>query len=332
MLWAWGEFLLCSAAIGFAGYRLARYGDVIAGVSGVSGTWVGIVLLATVTSLPELVTGIASVTVIDAPDIAVGDVMGSCVFNLLLIAVLDFFHRETPVYLKAGQGHILSAAFSIVLLGIVVFSQLAGATAALPIGHVGIFSPTIIALYVVAVRAIYVHERRTHTVLDDAATRGGMDLQRAIVGYLGSAAVVVAAGIAMPHAAVRLASVMGWGQSFVGTLLVAGATSLPEAASTLGALKIRAIDLAFGSLLGSNLFNVVVLAIDDFAYTKGPLLAHASSSHVLTAVSAIIMTGIAVIGLHYRPAMRIFRIAGWVSLGLLTIYILNSLVLYLRGH
>lgn len=332
MLWAWGEFLLCSAAIGFAGYRLARYGDVIASVSRVSGTWVGIVLLATVTSLPELVTGISSVTVIDAPDIAVGDVMGSCVFNLLLIAVLDFFHRETPVYLKAGQGHILSAAFSIVLLGIVVFSQLAGETAALPIGHVGIYSPTIIALYVVAVRAIYVHERRTHTVLEDAATRGGMSLQRAVVGYLGSAAVVVAAGIAMPHAAVRLASVMGWGQSFVGTLLVAGATSLPEAASTLGALKIRAIDLAFGSLLGSNLFNVLVLAIDDFAYLKGPLLAHASSSHVLTAVSAIIMTGVAVIGLHYRPAMRIFRIAGWVSLGLLTIYILNSLVLYLRGH
>ena len=144
--------------------------------------------------------------------------------------------------------------------------------------------------------------------------------------------VVVAAGIAMPFAAVRLATAMGWGQSFVGTLLVAGATSLPEAASTIGALKIRAIDLAIGNLLGSNLFNILILAIDDIAYLKGPLLAQASQSHVLSGVSAMMMTGAAIVGLRYRPVTRVFKLAGWVSLALVVTYILNSLVIYLRGH
>jgi len=66
---------------------------------------------------------------------------------------------------------------------------------------------------------------------------------------------------------------MGWGQSFVGTLLVAGVTSAPEAAVTISALRIGALDMAIANLLGSNLFDIVILAVDDLFYTEGPLLA-----------------------------------------------------------
>jgi cation:H+ antiporter len=74
--------------IGFAGVRLSYYGDIIAEKSGLSRGWVGLILLATATSQPELVTGLSSVTVARVPDIAVGDIMGSCVFNLLLAVYL----------------------------------------------------------------------------------------------------------------------------------------------------------------------------------------------------------------------------------------------------
>ena len=115
MFAAWSLFLACSGLIAIAGFWLARYGDVIAEKTQLGGTWIGVILVATVTSLPELVTGISSVTLADAPDIAVGDVLGSCVFNLALVAVLDFLHRETPIYRTASHGHILSAGFSIML-------------------------------------------------------------------------------------------------------------------------------------------------------------------------------------------------------------------------
>jgi cation:H+ antiporter len=150
--------------------------------------------------------------------------------------------------------------------------------------------------------------------------------------YAAASAVVVAAGTALPFAAVNLATAMGWGQSFVGTLLVAAATSLPEAASTIGALKVGAVDLAIGNLFGSNLFNILILAIDDLAYGKGPLLWSISPSHAVSGVAAIIMTGAAIVGLFYRPANRVFKIAGWVSLTIVLTYVLNSLVLYLRTH
>jgi cation:H+ antiporter len=319
-------------AIAVAGYRLARYGDVIAEKTKLGGTWIGVILLATVTSLPELTTSVSSVTVANAPDIAVGDIMGSCVFNLLLVAVLDFLYRKMPIYRKASQGHILSAGFSVILIGIAVFSLLSGDAAMLRLGHIGLYSPAIIVLYVVAVRAIFVQEKRRAADLTIEVRYGHITLREAATRYATAGLIVVAAGIAMPFAAVHLAQSMGWSQSFVGTLLVATATSLPEAASTIGALRIGAVDLAIGNLFGSNLFNILILAIDDIAYLNGPLLTQVSQTHAVSGVSAMIMTGAAVVGVRYRPATRVFRIVGWVSLALVLTYVLNSLVLYMGGH
>ena len=79
MLYSWLQLLASSSAIAIAGYWLARYGDVIAEKTKLGGTWIGVILVATVTSLPELATGVSAVTVANAPDIAVGDVLGSCV-------------------------------------------------------------------------------------------------------------------------------------------------------------------------------------------------------------------------------------------------------------
>lgn len=328
---AWLEFLTCSALIAFAGYWLAHYGDVIAHKTKLGGAWIGLILVATVTSLPELATGVSSVTLAGTPDIAVGDVLGSCVFNLAMIAVLDFLYREMPIYRKASNGHILSAGFSSTLIGIAVFSLLAGDAAVFRLGHIGIYTPAIFLLYLVAVRAIYVQERSLAAGILAPEKYEEVTLQFAFLRYALNGAIVVAAGIAMPFVALRLAEVMGWGQSFVGTLLVAAATSLPEAASTIGAIRIGAIDLAVGNLFGSNLFNILILGIDDLAYVHGPLLSNVSQSHALSGVSALIMTGAAVVGLHFRPVTRVFRVAGWVSLGLVLTYILNSLVLFLRG-
>lgn len=104
-MFAWLAFLVCVILIVVAGVKLCHYGDVIADKTGLGGTWIGLVMVATVTSLPELATGIASVTVAAAPDIAVGDVFGSCVFNLVIIVILDLVHRGESVY-KIGRAHV----------------------------------------------------------------------------------------------------------------------------------------------------------------------------------------------------------------------------------
>jgi len=81
MWFLWFEFIVCSGVIVFCGTLLAKYGDIIAEKTGMGRAWIGLILMASVTSLPELITGISSVTIANTPDIALGDIMGSCVFK-----------------------------------------------------------------------------------------------------------------------------------------------------------------------------------------------------------------------------------------------------------
>jgi cation:H+ antiporter len=74
----WLQFVVVPSEIVFAGYHLSTYGDGIAEKTGRGRTWVGVILMAPVTSLPELITGISSVVLVDLLNIAIGDVLGSC--------------------------------------------------------------------------------------------------------------------------------------------------------------------------------------------------------------------------------------------------------------
>jgi cation:H+ antiporter len=331
----WLQFAVCAGLIAFAGARLSRYGDVVAAKTGLSRSWIGLMLLATVTSLPELATGISSVTAADAPDIAVGNVLGACVINLSILVVLEFLNHGESIYRRASQGHILSAAFGVVLVGCAGMNIVLGArTAEFAFGHVGLYTPIIAFLYLIAARATFVYERsRMATYAETVADRyPQFTLGAAAVRFAGAAVVVVAAGIWLPFIGVQLERAMGWHGTFVGTFLVAGATTLPELAVTIAALRVGALDMAIANLLGSNLFNLLILAVDDLFYTNGPLLARVSALHAMSAVSAMVMSGIVIVGLLYQPRTRLVAGLGWIGLGLFTVYLLNAYALYVHGR
>lgn len=128
------------------------------------------------------------------------------------------------------------------------------------------------------------------------------------------------------------APVMGWKTTFVGTLLIGAATSVPELVVTVSALRLGAVDMAIGGLLGSNLFDILILAIDDIAYCKGPLLRAVSPAHAITAFAAVIMSGIFIVAMLYKPQTRLGGAIGWVSLSLLIVYLFSAYAVYLLGH
>ncbi len=333
VFWIDAQFLLCATLIGLAGYRLSRYGDVIAEKTGLGGTWIGLVLLATVTSLPELITGVSAVLLADAPNIAVGNVLGANVINLAMIVVLDGLARGEPLFTRASQGHILSAGFGIVLAGFVGFNILFASHAQTPaLGHIGLSSLIIVLIYAAAMFIVFRYERslRAQFVAEAAERYPDVTLRRAFAHYALAALVVGGAALWLPFAAESLAQAHGLSATFVGTLFVALATTLPEIAVTVSALRLGAVDLAIGNLFGSNLFNLAILAVDDLFYIRGPLLAQVSSLHAVSALSAVMMSGIAVIGLLYRPRARLFGTFGWASLMLLMVYLLNTFFHYLN--
>jgi cation:H+ antiporter len=331
----WLELLFCLAVVGYAGYFLSRYGDIIAEKSGISASWIGLILLATATSLPELMTGVSAAAFAGAPNIAVGEVLGSTVFNLVILVMLDGLYRHEGLYKRAAQGHILSASLGTLLIAFAGFSLLLDRAGMSPAwGHVGFYSPFIFLVYLVAMRAIYSYERRVLSEYAEASAERYPDttLASAIRGYALAAAAVVATGTWLPFVAKDVADMMGWGQSFVGTLLVAGITSTPEAAVTISALRIGALDMAIANLLGSNLFDIAILPLEDLFYTRGPMLAQADASHALTALTAVMMSALVTVGLIFRPQGRVVLGLTWVSLGLFMLYVLNSWLLFEYAH
>jgi cation:H+ antiporter len=328
----WLAFILCGFVIWVAGARLCRYGEVIAEKSGSSRTWVGVILLASATSLPELTAGISAAGFAGSPDIAIGDVLGSCVFNLTMLAAVDGMYRHAPVYTRASQGHILSAGFSVIMLGFVGFDILISTRGqGLAIAHVGVSSFLLLAIYALAARTVFRYEAEHPDEYFEKSkiSESSLSLRAALVRYAGWSLLVLAAGTALPFVGAEIAQTMGWRESFVGNLFVAAATSAPELAVTIVAVRAGTLDLAIGNLLGSNLFNMVVLALDDVVYKHGRLLADGSAVHASSVMTAVMMTGIAIVGLRFRPRTRLFHAVGWTSLALITLYVLNAYVFYL---
>ncbi len=326
----WFQFLGATALIVFSGSRLSKYGDIIAEKTGLGRVFVGVLLIAAVTSLPELVSGVSAVTFYDVPEIAVGGVIGSCMFNLLIVSLIDVMAGRRPIYEKVHEGHVISAGFGILLLGLVCINIIAGPLFP-SLGWVGVYSFVFIALYLAAMRVIFLYERRRFA---EVVKKVAVELRyedvpaaRAYVMYAVNAVVIVVAASFLPGLGVRIAEITGLGQTFVGSLFIAMSTSLPELVVTMAAVRIGAIDLALGNLFGSNLFNIAILAVDDIIYTKGPILADVSSNHLITAASAIAMTAAVVIGLTYRTIKKPFFLA-WDSMGILAIYFVSTVMLY----
>lgn len=330
----WLFFGLCALLILAAGPKLTQNAEIIAAKRGISDEWIGLILLASITSLPELAAGISSVSIANAPEIAVGAVFGSCVFNLVMLVVLDFAVRGESVYRQARQAHILSAGFGIMLIGFAGLTIMVGGLGISPsIGHVGAASIIIILLYIIATRAIYTYEAKARETAAQKVARAlpSRSLTQAQLWVLAAAIAILIGGSLLPVFGAEIADRMSIGRGFMGTVFVAAATSLPEVAVSLAALRQGSVNMAIANLLGSNLFNILILAIEDGLYLNGALLESAASVHAVTAMAAMVMTGVVIAGLLYRSDSRLFRTVGWTSIALFTIYLVNAYIIYLSA-
>ncbi|MFN0086657.1 MAG: sodium:calcium antiporter [Blastocatellia bacterium] len=327
----WLQFIACTVVILFAGTKLSKYGDIIAEKTGLGRTWIGVVLMASVTSLPELITGISSVTLFDLPNIAMGDVVGSCMFNVLLIALLDFRIGAAPISSQAHQGQVLTAAYGILLLGLVSIAIIASEKIPV-IGWIGLYSLFFILIYLGAMRMVFRYEKRRLAESPPAPEQktiyGHISSGRAYTMYGLNAVLVIGAAMWLPHFGDKIAEMTGLGRTFVGSVFIALSTSLPEIVVSFASLRMGAVDLAMGNLFGSNLFNIGILAVDDILYTKGPILSHITGNHAVTISAAMTMTAIAIIGLTYRAGRKRFVFA-WDSVGIMAVCALAIIILYL---
>jgi cation:H+ antiporter len=327
------QFAAVALVIVVAGVRLARYGDVLGEKSGLGRSWIGLVLLAATTSLPELFTGVGATAVSALPDIAVGDVLGSCMFNLLILSAMDAVQPE-PLGARAHQGHALAIGFGLLLVGVAAVGLVTGSQ--LPVlGWIGPPSIALIVLYFAAMRVTFAHElqrraRETREVAEELQY-SETTLRSAVAQYAVAALAVVVAALWLPQLGAEQARQTGLGEAFVGSLFVAITTSLPEIVVSLAAVRIGAVDLGIGNVLGSNLFNLLILGLDDVFYRPGALLADADSSHIVSVVAIVMMNALFLIGLTYRVLTKRWVVT-WDTGAIAAVYAMAVALSYqLRG-
>jgi len=330
----WLKFLLCLVIILVAGTKLARYGDVIAEKTGLGGIWIGLVLLAGITSAPELVTAVSSAALIDpevGPDLAVGTLLGSCLFNLAILALLDILCHPMPILSKASLRHIASAGLGILLIAIAAGSVLAGGRlSGLALGWVGISSIIILILYLAGVWGMFRFER-SHQLQPLQASPLQYEespIRTVWFKFAVAAAAVIGAGIWLSFVGNEIAEITGWGTSFVGSLFLAIATSMPELVVTIAALRLGAIDMAVADILGANMLDIAHIFAADLFYIQGPVLGSVSSAHLITAAVVTVMSLLVIVGLRFRQKRKTFFVISWYGLALIGLYIFGAYALF----
>lgn len=307
----WIKLIFCILVIFFSGRKVAKYGDIIAEKTGLGGIWIGLVLIAMLTSLPELFNGVSAVRLVDAPDLTVGDLLGANMFNMFNLALLDLFHRNGSLLAVVRQTHRLTGVFSLLLVSLVgLFILISSQSHTMGMGWIGWYTPAIIILYLAFVRILFLAERRQPPLTEAELIYGDIPSSRAYLYFAISAAFIIGAGIWLAFIGDEIARVHGWGQSFVGTLFLAFTTTLPEITVSFAAMRIGANDLAVANMIGSNLFNMTIISIDDLLYLNGPILASVSKAHLATALTVVLMTMVFIAGLSFKPA-RLFRLSWW---------------------
>ena len=319
----WAKFVACILIIFFSGRKVAKYGDIIANRTGLGGVWIGLIVVALITSLPELFTGVSAITLVDAPDLTVGNLLGANRFNLLNLAVLDIACRNSSLLATASPTHRLTGWLSLILVLVVAISLfISQQFYPMPMGWIGWYTPIIILLYLISVWIIFLFEQRQPSSQEAKFCQGEETAGKVYFVFAISAAFIIGAGIWLAAIGDEIALVTGWGQSFVGSLLLAFTTSLPEITVSFAAMRMGATDLAVANMIGSNLFNMTIIPIDDLLYLKGPVLAAVSENHLITALSVILMTLIFITGLRFKPR-RFLRLSWW-NCALIALFFLGA--------
>jgi cation:H+ antiporter len=279
-------FFLSGAVLIAAGIRLARDGETIAQGTDLGRMWVGGILVAAMTSLPELTTDLSAVRQ-GAPEVAVGDLFGSNMANLAILALADLLVRHTRVLTRVAVNQLALGALALCLATLAALGILGPHRAVLGVGM------------------RWLHRNRAAPPLpwpaEGPSRRPARPaVRRAAVGFAVAGIAILAAAPYLAASTTQLADLLGVSRGFAGLAFLGIVTSLPEAVVTTTSVRAGTYDLAVGNLLGSNCFNMVAIAVLDVADGRGSLLAGMSQTLVIGALVGMLLTGLAMLGVLDR--------------------------------
>ena len=232
------------AGLFLGGDMLVRGSVRVAQAMGLSPLVIGLTLVGFGTSAPELVTSLQA-ALTGSPGIAIGNVVGSNIGNILLILGLAALLRPiavTRASLKRDGGVMMAA--TLICVGILATGTMGRGMGVLLLG--------LLAIYLAGVFWL---ERQTNSTEAGAERQPfpwpalGLTLAGLLVTILGARFAV--------SGAVGIAGTLGISETVIGLTIIAIGTSAPELVTSIIAVRRGEGDIAFGNIIGSNIFNIL---------------------------------------------------------------------------
>ena len=246
------------------------------------GALIGGIILAGVTSLPELITSVFSTTVLDNPDLAFGNILGSNAFNLFVLAVGNLVFIKCTLFNKTTHANTMTNFINCTIYLIILFSIYSVSTA--HIGHIGVSSILIAGLYYLNLKLVSVSEENNESGSDPK--KGSVI--GLVIQFVVWALIIVISSLFVAITTDSIARETGIGSSFIGAIFLGIATSLPDTTSLISLIRLQNYDMAVGNIVGSNLFNFGIIALTDVIYFSGNIFEIADTSN-----SLLVFVGIA---------------------------------------
>lgn len=286
MWWIWLLYVLCLIIVIFVSNRIGGIVDALDKKTKLSGAFLGAVLLAGVTSLPELVTSFTA-ALMNEPDMTLGNILGSNVFGLAIIGVLMILYCTRIKHRKVCRANIIFDIFVLAISVLVLITTIFNVQIVIPYLNINILTPIIIALYAFAIFST----RKANDPEDDDENELGdtqnkfehLSVKSLVLQFILLAVVLVGVSVAITFISEYLADTYGLGKGLAGALFLGIATSLPEIISSFALVRLGNFDAAYGNIIGSCMFNYAVLALSDIFYFKGTVFMTDMQSLILAA-------------------------------------------------
>lgn len=337
-------FAGAAVAVWLAGTRVANCTDELAERLNLSRALLGVLLLAFVTSLPEIATSFTAART-DNAAMAVNNLLGSIAMQVAVLALADLAISKRPLTSVVPdpvvllQGAVNVALLSLVAMAIVVGDRAfwAGGYWSWGLGVAAVYGFIKVSEgnrrypWIVNPDDEEVSRKRNDQP-EDKRPMGDYSMVRLVGETVVSALVILVAGYVVATVGDALAKQTGLGASFVGVALVAIATSLPEASSVFASVKRGLYTMAISGILGTNILNVLLLFGVDMVAPGEPVLNKVGAFATVGALLGALVTAIFLIGLSERRDRRIWRM-GTDSTAVLVLYLGGLYLLYtMRGQ
>lgn len=256
-------YIIVAIGVIYLSNKASEYVDLLDKTTSLSGAFIGGILLSAVTSLPELFTSISSTLFLDKPGLCIGNILGSNLFNIAILSLFILVMSKAFKQAKLSKSHTY-ISISVLIIYIVILLNKAKVLN-FELLTISITSIIIGVLYFLGVKNMS-SENGENASVEDSHQVTNLTLKQIITRFILVSIGIIVLSVIITYITDEIAGRLGLGSGLAGAIFLGIATSLPEVSSTIALFRMRNFDIAVGNIIGSNLFNFLILSIADVLY------------------------------------------------------------------